>query len=77
MIRSADSDLAANRYCSFGTTGEVRLFRGFTSSGALTWPVIPLSEATDISQTVPARTFHDHMHSGCSHFPRGKTIQNP
>jgi hypothetical protein len=35
MIGGTDSELAANRCRSFGTTGELRTFSQFTSSGSL------------------------------------------
>ena len=77
MIRSADSELAANLCRSFGTTGEVRTIRGLPYSGSLIWLLIPLSAETATPQTVPARTFHAYMHPGRSHFPRGTDHSKP
>ena len=77
MIRSADSELAANGCWSLGTTGELRTFRGFAHSGSLTRLIIPLSAETATSQTVPAPTFHAHMHPRRSPLPRGTDHSKP
>jgi hypothetical protein len=77
MIRSTDSELAANLCRSFGTTGDVCTIRSLTYSGSLIWPAIPLSAETATSQAAPARTFHVYMHPGRSHFPRGTDHSKP
>jgi hypothetical protein len=77
MIRSADSELAANLCRSFGTTGEVRTIRGLSRSGSLIWPFIPLSAETTTPQTTPSRTFHAYMHTGTLTSRGEPTIQNP
>ena len=59
MIRSADSELAANGCWSLGTTGELRTFRGFAHSGSLT------------RRDNPAIGGHSHISNGpCAHVPR-------
>ena len=77
MIRSTDSELASAGCCSLGTTGEVCTNRGLTCSDSLSWPETPRLVETATSQTVPARTFHAHMHRGGSHFPRGTDHSKP
>jgi hypothetical protein len=77
MIRSTDSELAANLCRSFGTTGEVRMIRGLTCSGSLTWPVMPPSADTATFQTVSARTFHPTCTLGALTSQGEPTIQNP
>jgi len=77
MIRSADSELAANGCWSLGTTGEVRTFRGFAHSVSLTRLIIPLSADTATSQTVPAPTFRAHMHLRHPLLPRGTDHSKP
>ena len=62
MIRSADSELAANGCWSSGTTGEVRAFRGFAHSVSPTRLIVTLAADTATSQTVPAHTSRAHMH---------------
>ena len=77
MIRSADSELAANGCWSSGTSGEVRTFRGFVHSVSLTRLIIPRTADTTTSQTVPAPTFRAHMHLRCPPLPRRADHSKP
>src|SRR5580698_3684750 len=77
MIRSADSELAANGCWSLGTTGEVRTLRGFAHSLSLTRLIIPLSADTATSQTIPAPTFRAYKHLRCPPLLRGTDHSKP
>ena len=77
MIRSADSELAANLCRSFGTTGEVHTIHGLPFSGSLIWRLIPLSVKTATPQTAPARTSTPTCTLGALTSRWEPTIQNP
>jgi len=78
MIRSPDSELAANLCHSFGTTGEVRTIRGLPFSGSLIWPLIPLSAETATHLKPPLRARSTPTCTLGALTSRGElTIQNP
>jgi hypothetical protein len=77
MMRSTDSELAANRRCSFGTTGEVRLFRGFTCSRFAYLAGNPaIGGIGHMSNGACAHLPRPHAPGG-SHFPRGTNHSKP
>jgi hypothetical protein len=77
MIRSADSELAANACWSSGITGELRAFRGFAHSVSLTRVINRRAAHTATSQTVPAPTFRAHMHLRPPPLPMGTDHSKP